>query len=160
MNDNFLIVFLADGLLLPIVLGAAAALIYFVPNNKKFEIYGRMILAGLTALLIAKLMAAIYQPSTARPFELLGLDAGASYLDNPGFPSDHAVFATTIFYAVWYGIRRRWVTVAFAVSVLLVCLGRILALVHTPLDVAGGIIAASIGALWYLDSSIRGSRKK
>lgn len=160
MNDNFLVVFLADGLLLPIILGAAAALIYFVPNNKKFEIYGRMILAGLTALLIAKLMAAIYQPSTARPFELLGLDAGASYLDNPGFPSDHAVFATTIFYAVWYGVRRRWVTVAFAASVLLVCLGRILALVHTPLDVVGGIIAASIGALWYLDGATRGSRKK
>lgn len=160
MNDNFLVVFLADGLLLPVVLGAVAALLYYVPNNKKFEVYSRIIVAGLTALLIAKFMAAIYQPSTARPFELLGIDPGASYLDNPGFPSDHAVFAATIFYAVWYGVRRRWLTVTLGISVLLVCLGRVLALVHTPLDVAGGLVAASVGALWYLDGPIKSSSKK
>jgi len=32
---------------------------------------------------------------------------------------------------------------------LLVCLGRVLALVHTPLDVAGGLVVALIGGLWY-----------
>jgi membrane-associated phospholipid phosphatase len=160
MTNNFLIIFLADGLLLPIVLVAVAALLYYVPNNKKFVIYSRIVIAGLTALLIAKFMAAVYQPSSARPFELLGIDPGASYLDNPGFPSDHAVFAATIFYAVWYGVRRRWIVVTLGVAVALVCIGRILALVHTPLDVVGGLAAASIGALWYLDDVRHTSRKK
>jgi membrane-associated phospholipid phosphatase len=36
------------------------------------------------------------------------------------------------------------------VLTLMVCLGRVLALVHTPLDVIGGIVVASVGALWYL----------
>jgi membrane-associated phospholipid phosphatase len=30
-----------------------------------------------------------------------------------------------------------------------VCVGRVLALVHTPLDIAGGILVACIGAVWY-----------
>jgi membrane-associated phospholipid phosphatase len=43
-----------------------------------------------------------------------------------------------------------------AIFVLIICIGRILALVHTPLDVIGGVAAASIGALWYLeDKTIR-----
>ena len=34
--------------------------------------------------------------------------------------------------------------------VALIALGRVLALVHSPLDVVGGFIFASFGALWYL----------
>ena len=34
---------------------------------------------------------------------------------------------------------------------LLVGVGRILALVHTPLDVVGGMAVACLGALWYVD---------
>lgn len=153
MNGDYIIIFLADGLMLPIIIGAAIALIYYVPNNKKFEVFSRIILAGLTALLVAKLMAAAYQPAAARPFELMGVDPGASYLNNPGFPSDHALFAAAIAYAVWYGAKKKWLTILFAIAVMLVCVGRILALVHTPLDVFGGIAAASVGALWYVNDS-------
>ena len=45
---------------------------------------------------------------------------------------------------------------------MLVCIGRVLALVHTPLDVVGGIVVACVGALWYVDwqSTKRTSSKK
>lgn len=148
---DMLIQLLADGLVVPLVLGAVVALVWLVPNHDKFSVYSRMLLAGLTSYLVAKLMALAYQPNEQRPFEVLGVDPGASYLNNPGFPSDHALFVWVIVFAVWYGTHNKWLALIFAVVALLVCAGRVLALVHTPLDVLGGFAAAVVGAAWYLD---------
>jgi undecaprenyl-diphosphatase len=142
---------LADGLVIPLVATAAVTLVWLVPNKEKFAVYSRMLLAGLTSYFVAKLMALAWQPSVQRPFELLGVDPGASYLNNPGFPSDHSLFVWVLVFAVWYGTRRPWLAAILALMAILVCVGRVLALVHTPLDVVGGFVAATIGALWYLD---------
>ena len=143
---------LADGAMIPIVLLAGYALLFRVPKGQRFESYSRILMAGLTAFLIAKLLGTIYQPATERPFELLGLEAGASYLNNPGFPSDHALFATFLSLAVWFEARAKKLALVIMMLTVLVCLGRVLALVHTPLDVAGGIVVATTGALWYLQA--------
>jgi membrane-associated phospholipid phosphatase len=141
---------IADGTLLPIVLLGAYALIYKVPAKGRYAAYCRILMAGLTAFLLAKLLAAVYQPEGLRPFQELGVKPGAAFLPNPGFPSDHALFATAIALAVWFETKHKAISVTLAVLVLLVCVGRVLALVHTPLDVVGGVAVASIGALWYL----------
>ena len=112
--------FIADGLVFLIVAIAAVALLFGVPNKQKFEVYSRMLVAGLTAYLIAKLLAAVWQPSTERPFETLGVDPGASYLNNPGFPSDHSLFVWVIVYAVWFAVPRKWLVLSLAVMALLV----------------------------------------
>ncbi len=145
-----LIRLVADGTLIPIVLIGIYALIVKVPNNRKYEAYCRILMAGLTAYLAAKFMATLYQPTGERPFELLGVAPGAAYLNNPGFPSDHALFAAAIFFAVWSETKHKILTWTLAALVVLVCVGRVLALVHTPLDVLGGLVAAAIGAGWYL----------
>ena len=143
---------LADGAMLPIVLLAGYALLLRVPKGHRFEAYSRVLMAGLTAFLIAKLLGVVYQPATERPFELLGLEAGASYLNNPGFPSDHALFATFLTLAVWFETRAKRIALILASLTLLTCLGRVLALVHTPLDVIGGIVVATTGVVWYLQA--------
>lgn len=148
-----LIRLLADGLIIPIVLFAGYALFFWIPKSQRFGAYKRIFMAGITTYLLAKLMGAVYQPSMERPFELLGIAPGASYLPNPGFPSDHALFAMFLTLAVWFETRRRAAGVALLVLTLLMCIGRILALVHTPLDIAGGLAAAAAGALWYLQGS-------
>jgi membrane-associated phospholipid phosphatase len=144
---------LADGALVPLVLIAGYALLFLIPKGHRFEAYGRIIMAGLTAYLFAKLLAAVYQPSGERPFQILGVSAGASYLQNAGFPSDHALFATFLTLAVWFETRRRDLTIILALLTVAVCVGRVLALVHTPLDVTGGVVVACVGALWYMQSS-------
>jgi membrane-associated phospholipid phosphatase len=150
MLHDSLIKLLADGAVIPIVLIGAYALIWKVKKGKRFEAYCRILMAGLTAFLLAKLLAVLYQPAGERPFELLGAAAGASYLDNPGFPSDHALFTAAITFAVWFETRSKPLAITLAILTILVCIGRVLALVHTPLDVVGGIAVAALGAGWYI----------
>jgi membrane-associated phospholipid phosphatase len=148
----FLIRVAADYTIIAIVLIGAYALIFKIPKGKRFKAYTRILVAGLTAYLLAKLVATVFQPDSLRPFELLGKAAGASYLQNAGFPSDHVLFATAITCAVWFETKQKVLTWILAVLVVIVGVGRVLALVHTPIDVIGGAIFALFGALWYLNS--------
>ena len=81
-------------------------------------------------------------------------------MDNPGFPSDHALFVMAIALAVWAETRQIWLTVLMMALVVIVCIGQVLALVHTPLDVVAGVIVACIGGLWYLQRDHVVSRRK
>ncbi|HUC96039.1 MAG TPA: phosphatase PAP2 family protein [Candidatus Saccharimonadales bacterium] len=158
MTQELLIRILADGSLIPIVLLGAYALIFKVPKGQRLQSYTRILMAGLTAYLLAKMISVVYQPSGERPFEVLGTVAGASFLNNPGFPSDHALFVAAITCAVWFETRQKVITIILIGLTIAVCVGRILALVHTPADVIGGIVIALIGALWYLNDRPRSAK--
>ena len=106
-------------------------------------------MAGLTSLLAGKMLSLLYQPAVARPFLELGLAPGAAYVDNPGFPSDHALLATVAVVAVYALTRNRRLVAVLGLLVAVMCIGRVVALVHTPLDVVGGILAGLVGAVWY-----------
>lgn len=140
---------LADGMMVPIVLLAAYALLWKVPKAHKYDIYTRVFMAGITSYTLAKFVGAIWQPEAMRPFERLGIDPGAAYLNNPGFPSDHTLFAAFLVFAVWFATKHKPLTIALLTMTLLVALGRVLAYVHTPLDVVGGIAIAALGTVWY-----------
>ena len=150
MNE-MLIKLIADGAVVPVVMLGAWVLLARLPKKSdRLQVYARILMAGLTAYLFAKLIGSVYQPEVMRPFEKLGLDAGASFMNNPGFPSDHVLFCMAISLAVWFETKQRklaWVLFAFTA---LVGVGRVLALVHTPLDVVGGAIIACAGIPWYL----------
>ena len=153
MTTQTLIKLFADGTILPIIAIAGYALLFLVSKGHRFEAYARILMAGLTAYLLAKLLGAVYQPSGERPFEILGVEPGASYLNNPGFPSDHALFAAFLTLAVWFETKRKNLAITLAVLTIALCVGRVLALVHTPLDVIGGILVAGVGGLWYLQKA-------
>lgn len=140
----------ADGLVVVIALIGAVTLLLKVPRGKRFETYSVVLMAGLTAYLVAKLIGSIYQPETMRPFEQLGLDAGAAYLNNPGFPSDHVLFCMAITLAVWFGTGMKRIAYLLFGLTVIVAIARVVALVHTPLDVVGGMVIACAGLPWYL----------
>ena len=160
MYQDIFIRLLADATLIPIVLLGAWALVFKIPKGQRYEAYTRIVMAGLTAYLVAKLVGVVYQPGDARPFEMLGVAAGASSLNNPGFPSDHALFATAIVLAVWFETRLKVVSLIMALCVVLMGVGRVLALVHTPLDVIGGVIIACLGIVWYVQAPAFQSRSR
>ncbi len=147
---NTWIQLIADGAVFPVIVIGIYALLAKVPAGHRYEAYCRILMAGLTTYLLAKLLGTLYQPAVERPFELLGVAPGAAYLDNPGFPSDHALFVAAITLAVWFETKNKLLTGVLAFFVVLVCVGRVLALVHTPLDIAGGLLVAIVGAGWYL----------
>ena len=148
--DEIIVKLIADGAVVPVVLIGAWALLFKIPVGHRYRAYCRILLAGVTAYALAKLIGSVYQPELQRPFELMGVEAGASFLNNPGFPSDHVLFCTAITLAVWFETRNRWLAGSLAALTLLVALGRVLALVHSPLDVIGGLVIACVGGLWYL----------
>jgi membrane-associated phospholipid phosphatase len=152
MTAEFLIRLIADYSVIAVVLIGAWALLFKIPKGQRFQAYSRILMAGF--------LATIYQPSDLRPFEILGVDPGASYLNNPGFPSDHALFVTAIAAAVWFETRLKKVSLMLAALVVIVCLGRVLALVHTPLDVVAGVGIALVGALWYSTQSLSTIHKR
>jgi membrane-associated phospholipid phosphatase len=165
MPPDLLIRLIADIAVVPVVLLGAYALLFKVPKGQRFAAYSRVLMAGLTAYMLAKFIGTIYQPSELRPFELLGVEPGAAFLDNPGFPSDHALFVAAITLAVWFETKQKVISIILASLVLLICVGRVIALVHTPLDVVAGVAIAMVGGLWYLQTQTnrvekRGSRGK
>lgn len=160
MFESTLIRVIADGAVVPVALIGAYVLLLKIPKGHRFEAYCRILMAGLTAYLVAKLLGTLYQPAAERPFELMGIEPGAAFLDNPGFPSDHALFVTAITLAVWFETRMKKITMLLAALVVVVCVGRVVALVHTPLDVIGGILVALTGTVWYLNDSRRTKPKK
>jgi len=142
----------ADGAVIPVVLLGAYALVYKIPKGKRLAAYKRVLMAGLTAYLLATIISVVFQPAGERPFELLGKAAGASFLNNPGFPSDHALFVTVITCAVWFETKQKAITIILALLTIAICIARVLALVHTPIDVIGGIVIALTGPIWYFNT--------
>lgn len=157
MSDA-IISLIADGLVVPIVLIGAGVLLVLIPNKDKYQAYCRMLLAGLTAYASAKIIGYLYQPEVMRPFEKLGIDPGASFLNNPGFPSDHVLFSMVITLAVLFGAKRKKLAAVLFILTLAVGVGRVLALVHTPLDVIGALLIACIGIPWYFVREGNGAR--
>lgn len=146
---NMLIRFLADGTLI-LILAVAS---YFVLKSLRLQWWRNVplvVMAGLTSLLTGKLLSLLYQPGVARPFLEVGLEPGAAYIDNPGFPSDHALLATAAVVAVYALTRNKPVGIVLATLVVVMGVGRVIALVHTPIDVIGGVIAGLAGAFWYM----------
>lgn len=155
MTQELLIRVMADYAIVPVLLVGIYALVFKVPKGQRLQAYSRILMAGLTAYFIAKMVGSIFQPADERPFELLGKAAGASFLNNPGFPSDHTLLVTAVVCAVWFETKQKVLSLVLVGLLIIICIGRVLALVHTPADVIGGVIIATIGAIWYLNGNVK-----
>lgn len=146
-----MIKFFADGALLVILAVSAAAAVFWVLQEKPklSKLVPYVLMAGLTSLLAGKLLS-FWQPSSARPFELLGREAGAAFMNNPGFPSDHALLATVVVATLFMLTPYKKLSIGLALLVVAMSIARVLALVHTPLDVVGGVVAGLAGVVWYV----------
>lgn len=131
-------------MVVPIAL-AGGIMLLTVPKKDRYHIWARAFTAGLVALLFAKIISLLYQGE--RPFETLGVAPGAAFLPNPGFPSDHALLVFTITFIVWAGTKNALVGSILLVASIVVSVGRVIALVHTPADVLGGFICAFAAAV-------------
>jgi len=144
MFEDFVLKVIADYLVIPII-GVGGLMLLFVPVKTQYLLWAKAVMTGLTALLFAKIAAQFYQG--VRPFEALGVEPGAAFLPNPGFPSDHALLVFVVVCVVWATTKNKWVSAILLAAAILVSTGRVIALVHTPLDVVGGALCAIIAAI-------------
>jgi len=144
MPEDLFLKIIADYLVIPIVLVGGGVLL-LVPAKDRYLVWAKAVLTGLTALLFAKVAAQFYQG--VRPFEALGVEPGAAFLPNPGFPSDHTLLVVVVTCVAWATSKNKWLGGMLLVAAIAVGAGRVLALVHTPLDVIGGALCAIIAAI-------------
>jgi len=144
---EIIVIFLANYLHLFVLLGGVL-LVWQLPPQKRTA----FVLTGLIALPLAFILgevAGLLFPNP-RPFVELGVSPLIPHETSNGFPSTHALGALTIaFTAILYNRKVGLLLVGMAV---LVGVGRILALVHSPLDVAGSVLIAvgSIGVAFFV----------
>lgn len=116
----------------------------------KWRKVGFIILAFLLAFLVAQLFHLI-PVEQYRPYQIMmTLPLIIPSADTP-FPSDHVMIAFSLVLAVIFMTRYKKIGLIGGLFMFIgVAMGRILALVHSPLDIFGGILCALIGAgVWY-----------
>lgn len=155
---DILIVFLAKYLIW-IVFAVSIILIgYDVFKTKNWRAFGFIILAALTAVLASQIFHLI-PVEVYRPYQLMGTSPLIEPSVDSPFPSDHVTFAFTAAFAVILMTRYRKIGLVVLLAAFGVLAGRLLALVHSPLDVVGGLICAGVGTIWYY-IYYRGNLKK
>lgn len=141
--SSLLVHILADYLI--VAVAAIGGLALLLVKKDRYQVWGRAVMAGLVALLFAKIISLLYHGQ--RPFETLGVAPGAAYLPDPGFPSDHALLVFSVVFVVWGSTKNVRLSLVLLTLAVLVSVGRVIALVHTPLDVAGGLFCAFLAAV-------------
>lgn len=154
--EDILLKILADWLVVPIVLIGAVAMVT-LPRGERYQMICRGLIAGLTALLVGKIGSLFYQGE--RPFVSLGTEAKAAFLDNPGFPSDHTLLVFAVTFIVWASTKNVWLSFLLLGLSILVSVGRVAALVHSPADVIGGAVFAFVAVCAVYGRSFFSTRK-
>jgi membrane-associated phospholipid phosphatase len=141
--------FCADYLIYGVLLLAAVLLLIGVPRSKPWLAWLFVLLAGATAVGLSQLIH-LLPLETVRPFQLMGVVPAAHFNNDPSFPSDHAVVAFVAVFAVAAMTKFRKWSLLLAVLAGVMVLARVWALVHSPLDILGGIGVAAVASLWYI----------
>lgn len=136
------IIFCAQYLLYFVVLGLIVAWFLLGREDKKRFIISTLI-ACIVAYGIAKLASHLY--FDPRPFVSEHIKPLIKHAADNGFPSDHALFTMTLTAATFFFSRK--VASVMLVMTVLVGVARILAHVHSPLQIIAGWVFGIIGAV-------------
>lgn len=134
-----LIIFCAKYLLIFVVLGLIGAWIW-APRDKKLQFFVTTVLSGIVAFGLARLLSSVwYDP---RPFVNSHIQPLIQHAADNGMPSDHALFTMTLTVVTWFFSKK----FAFGMLVLTVLVGiaRVLAHVHSPVDIIASWVIAVI----------------
>lgn len=140
------VVFLANYLHFFVFLGGGL-LAWQLPPEKRTSFILTALIALPLAFVLGEIAGLLFQ--NPRPFVELGVSPLVPHEANNGFPSTHALIAMTVAFTTF--LHDRKIGLVLLSIALLVGIGRILALVHSPLDVAGSaLIAASVAGVAFL----------
>lgn len=140
---NTIIIFCAQYLFIAVILCLAIAW-FLVSRERKVNFIVATIIAGVIAFILSRIAGHLYydpRPFVANPH----LKPLFKHKPDNGFPSDHALLTMTLT-AITFGYKKTVASVMVVLSIL-VGAARVLAHVHSPLDIAGGWVFGIIGAI-------------
>lgn len=137
-----LIIFTAQYVFALVIFALALAWI-LTKREQKVQFIIMTLLAGGIAFVLSRIAAAMY--FDPRPFVTLHVAPLIAHAADNGFPSDHALLTGTLT-AVAYFYNKK-IAVVMALLTIAVGWARVLANVHTPLDIAAGWLLGAVGAL-------------
>lgn len=144
-----------------LIAGPAALVTYaWLKSNRRAAIRFSVafILAGVVALLLVKLFGEFfYNP---RPFITEGIVPLVTQGNDNGFPSEHTTLAMTLTSLLFFYGARKLALSSLAMT-LTIGVGRVLADVHSPIDIAGGLVVGTIAGYfgWWLAKRVDFSSK-
>jgi len=139
---NIFITFAASFLLWFMLFGLL--ILWFVDGKIKKEQAVHAIFAFGSAWILAHVIKAFFP--TLRPFQVNGGPVEVVLpLANGGFPSGHSAAAFALAVTIWKHDKK--VGLAFLIAALFVGAGRVLANVHYPIDIVGGMVLGVIDSL-------------
>lgn len=125
-----------------VILGLAIAW-WRVSNEKKKQFIVSTIIGGVIAFVLSRIASKLYYDP--RPFVTEHVKPLIPHAADNGFPSDHALLTMTLSVATYFFSKK----IAGLMMILTfgVGLARVLAKVHSPLDILGGWVFGFIGAV-------------
>jgi undecaprenyl-diphosphatase len=152
---GWLIIFLAKYLFLFVI---ALWLVAWWQANKLYK--QKIVISTVVAVVIAVVLYEIsshlyYHP---RPFVVNHIKPLVAHAADNGFPSEHTLFSVVLATAIiFYRPKLGYLALVLA---LLVGVGRVAAHVHSPIDIAGGVIfGMASGYLGYLLTKLYFARR-
>lgn len=137
-----IIAFCAQYLYLFVILALAIAWLQVVKDNKiKFIV--ATIFGGIIAFGLSRIAGHVYYDP--RPFVTEHVKPIIKHIADNGFPSDHALLTGTLT-AIAYFFNKKIANVMLVLTVI-IGIARVMAKVHSPLDIIGGWLFGIIGAV-------------
>ena len=111
-------------------------ILYAGDKKKGYAIVGPIL---ISALLMSVLKAIVRAP---RPFQVLDKIKGKRISTATGysFPSGHTTISSSMYSAIAIAYKKKKISIACAILIILVALSRIYLGVHWPIDVFGGLV--------------------
>ena len=139
---NELIIFCAKYLIVFVVIGLAVAWFRVGTENKKRFVVA-VVIGGIVALVLSRIAGHLY--FDPRPFVSHHTTPLIPHAADNGFPSDHSLFAGMLTGATYFFSKK--IAGIMAVLTVLIGVARVLAKVHSPIDILGGWVFGAIGAV-------------
>jgi undecaprenyl-diphosphatase len=109
-------------------------------HREKMDIAAHLLIGGVIALALAKLGAHFFYDT--RPFVSQHVKPLMPHAPDNGFPSDHALLASFLGFTM-LAYSRRFGSLLLIIAVL-VGTARVLAHIHSPIDILGSFVFAAI----------------
>lgn len=137
-----LIKFTAQYLIVAVVAGVALA--WFVaPKANRWRFTLSVVAAGVIALVLSKIASRLYYDP--RPFVTQHVQPLFYHAPDNGFPSDHSLLAMALTAIVYFFNKR--LAVVMLIPTVLIGVARVLAKVHSPLDIGAAWVLGVVGAV-------------